>query len=407
MPKRSKIESMNDLRPVALTPAIMKVFERFVLKLLLNEVKEQLDPLQFAYKAKRNVDACLIFTNNILKHLEKNRNYARVLFIDFSSAFKTIQPHVMVQKLKDLNVKNDIIAWVLEFLTHRRQYVKLNDSLSELVQINTGAPQACVLSPTLYTIYTNDYRSHKKNTILIKFADDSTIQGLLCDSEDCYFEEVKCFVGCCEKNFLMLNVKKTKEMIIDFKITKNPMRQLEINDESVETVGFYKYLGFTIDNKLNWHAHVDVLCNKLNTRLFFLKKLKSFHVNESILKMFYQALIQSVITFGISCWGGNITEGDKQKINRSIKKAGKIVGEELPLLNDLYKKHSITKVNDPCHPLWNAYQILGRSEGFITVHGKTERYKKFLSRQHLENCQNQKSYVQFNFKSLLSRIYAF
>ena len=49
---------------------------------------------------------------------------------------------------------------------------------------------------------------------------------------------------------------------------------------------------------------------------FFLKKLKSFHVNESILKMFYQALIQSVITFGISCWGGNITEGDKQKINK-------------------------------------------------------------------------------------------
>ena len=76
-----------------------------------------------------------LFTSNILKHLEKNRNYARVLFIDFSSAFNTIQPHVMVQKLKDLNVRNDIIALVLEFLTHRRQYVKLNDSLSGLVQI--------------------------------------------------------------------------------------------------------------------------------------------------------------------------------------------------------------------------------------------------------------------------------
>ena len=97
VPKRSKIESMNDLRPVALSLDILKVFERFILKLLLNEVKEQLDPLQFAYKAKRNVeDACLLFTNNILKHLEKNRNYARVLFIDFSSAFNTIQPHVMV-----------------------------------------------------------------------------------------------------------------------------------------------------------------------------------------------------------------------------------------------------------------------------------------------------------------------
>ena len=57
----------------------------------------------------------------------------------------------------------------------------------------------------------------------------------------------------------MLNVKKTKEMIIDFRVTKNPMRQLEINDESVETVGSYKYLGFTDDTKLNWRTHVDVL----------------------------------------------------------------------------------------------------------------------------------------------------
>ena len=175
----------------------------------------------------------------------------------------------------------------------------------------------------MYTIYTNDYRSHKNNTIFIKFVDDSAIRGLLCDSEDCYLEEVKCFVRWCKKNFLLLNVKKIKEMIIDFRITKNPMRQLEIYDESVETVGAYKYLGFTNDNKLNWHAHVDALCNKLNTRLFFLKKLKSFHVNESILKMFYQALIQSVITFGISCWRGNITEGDKQKTNRSIKRLEK------------------------------------------------------------------------------------
>ena len=88
----------------------------------------------------------------------------------------------------------------------------------------------------------------KNNTILIKFADDSTIQGLLCDSEDCYFEEVKYFIDWCEKSFHRLNVKKTKEMIIDFRITKNPLRPLEIIDDSVETVGSNN-LGLTIDNK--------------------------------------------------------------------------------------------------------------------------------------------------------------
>ena len=136
-------------------------------------------------RQKNVVDVFFLFINNILKHLEKIRNYARVLFINFLSDFNTIQSHILVQELKDLNVRNDIIAWVLGFLTHRPQYIKLNDSLSELVQINRSAPQGCVLSSTLYTIYANDYRSQKNNTILIKFADDSTPQGLLSDSEDC------------------------------------------------------------------------------------------------------------------------------------------------------------------------------------------------------------------------------
>ena len=60
---------MNNLRPVALTPIIMKSFERLVLKLLKREVELQLDPLQFAYKTKRGVeDAVLVFVNNALKH---------------------------------------------------------------------------------------------------------------------------------------------------------------------------------------------------------------------------------------------------------------------------------------------------------------------------------------------------
>ena len=64
-----------------------------------------------------------------------------VLFIDFSSACNTIEPHVMVQKLKDLNARNDIIAWILEFLTHRQQYVKLNDSLSEMYKQRQVLPK--------------------------------------------------------------------------------------------------------------------------------------------------------------------------------------------------------------------------------------------------------------------------
>ena len=161
-------------------------------------------------------------------------------------------------------------------------------------------------------------------------------------------------------------------MIIDFRIIQSPMQPLDIDGETVEIINTYKYLGFTIDNKLNWHAHIDLLCKKLNQRLFFLRKLKSFYVNENILKLFHQAFIQSAITFGISCWGGNITEGDRNRINRCIRKAGKLVGCEIESLNNLYEKYAKTKAitiaNDPSHPLWNSFHSSGRSGRFITIH---------------------------------------
>ena len=132
---------MNDLRPVALTPVIFKCFEKLVLRSLLNEVGDSLDPFQFAYKAKRNVeDAVLCFCNTLLKHLDKQRTYARVLFIDFSSAFNTMQPHLLIEKLLLLKINPHLCAWVLDFLTNRPQYVMLNDTASREIVTNTGGP---------------------------------------------------------------------------------------------------------------------------------------------------------------------------------------------------------------------------------------------------------------------------
>ena len=196
----------------------MKCFERLVLNILQKEVSLKLDPLQFAYKAKRSVDdAVLVFMNNALKHLEKPGTFVRVLFIDFSSAFNTIQPHLMTEKLLSLGVNRNLIGWILDFLTTRTQYVRVNSTVSDTIGLNTGAPQGCVLSPTLYTLYTNDFLTQDKQTVLLKFADDSAFQGLMSSSVESYFNEIQRFVEWCERNFLLLNETKTKELIVDFR----------------------------------------------------------------------------------------------------------------------------------------------------------------------------------------------
>ena len=65
------ISSMNDLRPVALISAVMKVCEHVVFCKL---EKDYLDPLQFAYRKNRSTnDAVLYSLENIYSHFEKTQ----------------------------------------------------------------------------------------------------------------------------------------------------------------------------------------------------------------------------------------------------------------------------------------------------------------------------------------------
>ena len=94
--KVSRPQTLNDFRPVALTSPIAKSLEKLIKAELLIKVEPLLDPYQFAYRAKRGVqDATITLLNLLYKHLEKNGNHARLLFADFSSAFNTIQPHLL------------------------------------------------------------------------------------------------------------------------------------------------------------------------------------------------------------------------------------------------------------------------------------------------------------------------
>ena len=81
------------------------------------------------------------------------------MFFDFSSAFSTIQPHLLVQKLLNMKLPSSIISWIFDYLTNRLQYVRLNELLSSAIRTNTGASQGTVLAPFLFALYTADCRS--------------------------------------------------------------------------------------------------------------------------------------------------------------------------------------------------------------------------------------------------------
>ena len=78
-----------------------------------------------------------------------------------------------------------------------------------------------MLSPLLYTLFTHDCTATFNSNTVIKFADDTTIIGCITDDdESAYRAEVGALSSWCQDNNLLLNVDKTKELIIDFRRLK-------------------------------------------------------------------------------------------------------------------------------------------------------------------------------------------
>ncbi len=80
-----------------------------------------------------------------------------------------------------------------------------------------------------------------------------------------------------------------------------------INDHVVEVVHTCKYLvGTVIDEKWTFEAHVDAVCKKVHQRMLYLRKLCSFKVDSTVMKMFYSCCIESVMTFSSVCRMGHL-----------------------------------------------------------------------------------------------------
>ncbi|KAI5624293.1 gastrula zinc finger protein XlCGF28.1-like [Silurus asotus] len=379
VPKKSTVSCLNDYRPVALTPIVMKCFERLVMRHIKTQLPPSLDPMQFAYRPNRSTDDAISTTLHLaLTHLDNKDSYVRMLFIDFSSAFNTIIPQHLIEKLNLLGLNTSLCNWILDFLTGRPQAVRIGNSISSTTTLSTGAPQGCVLSPLLFTLLTHDCAPTHSSNHIIKFADDTTVVGLISrNDESAYREEVQRLTAWCGANNLSLNVDKTKEMVVDFRRAQSDLSPVIIDGSSVEIVKSTKFLGVHLADNLTWSLNTSSITKKAQQRLYFLRRLRKAHLPPPILSMFYRGTIESILSSCITAWFGNCTVSDRKTLQRIVRTAEKIIGVSLPSIMDIYttrcirKAHSI--VDDHTHPSHTYFTLLPSGKRFRSIRAVTTR----------------------------------
>ncbi len=131
----------------------------------------------------------------------------------------------------------------------------MGNNTSSPLTLNTGVPQGCVLSPLLYSLYTHDCTATHSSNVIVKFADDTTVIGLITDNDEmAYREEVSTLTKWCQENHLSLNIDKTKELVVDYRRQSREHTPITIDKTPVEWVNSWAPVWEPHRNKLREQA---------------------------------------------------------------------------------------------------------------------------------------------------------
>ena len=156
--KKSAPSSPSDFRPIALLSFLSKVLEKLLHDQIVDFITGTviLDPLQAGFHKHHSTATALIkFTEDIRTGFDRKLVTIALLF-DFSKAFDTISPTILLRKLSSMAFSRAVLCCILSYLWDRKQQVASKSVTSEWVTTNLGIPQGSVLGPLLFSLYIND-----------------------------------------------------------------------------------------------------------------------------------------------------------------------------------------------------------------------------------------------------------
>ena len=149
-------DALCNYRPVSNLPQLSKVIEKVILQQLTRHVEDEsmFDPYQSAYRANQSTETALLFVVNQIKMAFDNRKGTVLVFIDFSSAFDTIDHAILLRRLRlRYGLEGKALDLIAYYLQGRTQRVVIGEPSSSSSILTSGVPQGSVLGPLLFSLY--------------------------------------------------------------------------------------------------------------------------------------------------------------------------------------------------------------------------------------------------------------
>ena len=329
---------LKELRPVSLTSYIGKIIEKILVHRLCAYVirLQLLATVHFGYlKGRSTHDSLTFMIDRIQRNFNSTDAQARgthTVYFDFSSAFDTVQHHILVWKLQNqFFITGPFLEFIKHFLSGRRTRTKICGIFSEWLPDIAGVPQGGALSPLLYLLYVDDLGilNDIENLNASIFADDLALltygrkdKARLGLQDGIYYTQ-----WYCRQHGLIMNHDKT-----EYKVFRNkdntrsgtvkdkhklqlkldgalePSRSGEMIQTAERDITYtdkpIKYLGVLLDTRLTFAEHAEYVRKKVHASWYPVQRnlQRLWHIPADIAWTIYDACSMSIFDYSSIIW---------------------------------------------------------------------------------------------------------
>ena len=298
--KKDKATGKQNYRPVSVLPLLSKVFEKVIYDQLSQYLDKYLNSLLCGFR-KAHSSQHALFKLLQASQLDKSVFVGRIL-MDLSKAYDTRPHDLLVAKFETYGIDKNGLNLIHNYLTNRKQRAKVSSSYSDWYDIVREVPQGSILGRLFFNLFINDLFLFIERTNICSFADHNTIcscninlQTILIDLKSDMQNILKWF----KVNSMKPTPKKLQFMVLGSSTRQSII--LNINNTKIRESSSVTLLGLTIDNRLTFKDHINILCHRANLKLHALRRIRKYLTTVKS-KLLYNAFIKSQFNYASIIW---------------------------------------------------------------------------------------------------------
>ena len=338
--KKGDLQEVSNWRPVVLMPVVSRVLEGVMTKQLRYHLESRglISSSQHAY---RNHRGCLTLWRDLDTKVQKARDQGKAvacLQTDMTGAFNVVNAECLLPKMRLAGVGLNSCEMIRSYLTKRTNRVKVENFISDPLDVRTGSGEGTQISPLIWVIFTLDAaivlnrvkkiiesRVHELRPAHISQQDaasfdlsdhtyaDDTNSLIIADNNNKVMELMQVTEQEYSKYFKAQGLKesKGKQLHIMFTKKKDENEEFCLNGRKAEKST--RLLGVVVSENWTFDEHADQVVRRMMQRIPHIRAIRH-SVSREVLLRVSDALIMSIFTFACDL------TSQKRSIQKRIQK---------------------------------------------------------------------------------------